>query len=64
MKSGNKLMTSAMSAPDRKYEAQEALRTLKRADEIQRDRGLMKVVKCCARDEMKALAKVTGGKKK
>ncbi len=60
----NKLTAAVAPPVDRKYEAQEALRILKRADEIQRDRPLMKAVKCCARDEMKALAKVTAGKKK
>lgn len=57
-------MASAAPKPDRKWEARDALHTLKRAEEIQRDKGLMRAVKQCAKDEMKALAKVAGGRKK
>lgn len=61
--SHNKLMSIGASRPDRQYEAEEALRTLKRADQIQRDKPLMRMVKKCAADEMKALAKVSGRRK-
>jgi hypothetical protein len=62
----NKLMGAApvASADDMKWRARDALSTLKRAEEIQRDKGLMRAVKTCAREEMKALAKVASGKKK
>lgn len=43
---------------DRKYEAQDALRTLQRAEEIKRDRGLMKIVKSEAKAQVKALSNV------
>lgn len=62
--SHNKLIAASMPKPDRKWEARDALSTLKRAEEIQRDKPLMKLVKSCAREEMKALAKVTSGRKK
>lgn len=44
--------------PDRKYEAQDALRTLQRAEEIRRDKGLMKIVKSEAKAQVKALSTV------
>jgi hypothetical protein len=62
----NRLMATAATAQkiDRSWEARDALNTLKRADEIQRDRGLMKMVKKCAKDDIKCLAKVAGSKKR
>lgn len=62
----NKIMAKAVSptADDMKYRAKDALYTLKRAEEIQRDKGLMRAVKACAKQEMKALAKVAAGKKR
>lgn len=39
---------------DIKYRARDALQTLARADEIKRDRPLMKEVKKCAKQQMKA----------
>lgn len=64
---GNKLTAAARepkSASYDKYMAEDDLRTLARAQEIQRDRERMKAVKTCARDQMKTLAKVTGGSKR
>lgn len=46
------------------YRAKDALHTLKRAEEIMSDKPLMKAVKACAKQEMKALAKVAAGKKR
>ena len=46
------------------YRAKDALHTLKRAEEIMRDKPLMRAVKACAKQEMKALAKVAAGKKR
>lgn len=52
---------AAMSpASDRKWEARNALDTLRRAEEIKSDRGLMRDVKREAMSQQKALAKVTG----
>lgn len=46
-------------AERRKWEAQDALRTITRAEEIKRDRGLMAEVKKCAREQVKSLECVT-----
>lgn len=43
--------------PDR-WEAQEALRTLQRAEEIKRDKSLMRAAKSEAKSQMKAMARV------
>lgn len=46
------------TSDERKWRAEDALRTLKRAEEIKRDNGLMKEVERCRRDEMRALAEI------
>lgn len=48
-------MSTADKARQRKYEVEEALRTVTRAEEIKRDRGLMSEVKKCATDQIKSL---------
>lgn len=59
----NKLMATKAVAPDEmKYKAQDALHTLKRAEEIRADKELMRHVKKHAASEMKAIAKVAAGK--
>lgn len=45
-------------ARERKYRAEDALRTMQRADEIKRDKGLVKDMKALAREQMAALGKV------
>ncbi len=45
---------------EKKYRARDALSTLTRAEEIRRDRSLMKDVKAEARQQAKALSSVTG----
>lgn len=60
---GSKAATQKPPVYDR-YMAENDLSTLARAQEIQKDRARMKAVKCCARDQMKTLAKVMGSKKK
>jgi hypothetical protein len=64
-KSKNKLADMAMPSPvdDMKWRAKDALNTLTRAEEIKRDKGLMKHVKCEARNQAKALSKVCSPKK-
>lgn len=49
-------------AHERKYRAEEALRTITRAEEHKRDRALMKDVKACAREQAKTLNCVLGKK--
>lgn len=41
----------------RQYKAQDALRDLQRADEVRRDKGLMKDVKALAQQQLKAVSK-------
>jgi hypothetical protein len=48
---------SPMSSDD-KWRAQDALRTLQRAEEIKRDKSLMKAAKAEARSQMKQLSTV------
>ncbi len=57
--------STAMPTPDkdweqreRKYKAEDALRTLQRAEEIKSDKGLMKDCKALANTQMKALGKI------
>lgn len=45
-------------ARERKYRAEDALRTMQRADEIKRDSGLMKDMKALAKEQMNSLKKV------
>lgn len=47
-------------ARERRYRAEDALRTLTRAKEIERDRALMRDVKTVAREQLKTLQNVTG----
>lgn len=49
---------------DRKYEAQDALRTLARADEIRSNKGLMREVKAEAKAQIKTVGRVLGPTKK
>ena len=58
------MATPASSDMDKKYRAEDGLRTLKRYNEMCRDKGLMKDVKSLARQEMKDLAKVVKPKRK
>ena len=44
---------------ERRYRAEEALRTLTRAKEIERDRGLMRDVKSVAAQQMKQLQSIS-----
>jgi len=54
----------ANSAQDRKYRAEDALRTITRADEIKKDRALMGDVRKLANEQMKTLASVAGKPKR
>lgn len=50
----------AEKAERRKWEIEDALRTVQKAEEIKKDGKLMKEVKSMARDKMKELKKVSG----
>jgi predicted metal-dependent hydrolase len=45
-------------ARERKWRAEEALRDIERAEGHKRDKGLMKDVKACAKEKMKAYGKL------
>lgn len=47
--------TAEDKARQRKYEVEDALRTVTRAEEIKRDRPLMAAVKKCATEQIKCL---------
>lgn len=49
-----------ISAQERKWRAQDALSTITRAAEIQRDRALMADVKKVAQEQVKSLSVVAG----
>lgn len=51
------------AASDRKYRAEDALRTIQRADEVRRDKGLMRDVKKLAKEQVRILNKVAGSEK-
>lgn len=53
-------MSREQAAQERRWRAEDALRTLSRADEIKRDAGLMRDVRGMANEQMKALQKVAG----
>lgn len=45
-------------ARERKYRAEDALRTIKEYEKLQSDKGLMKDVKALAKEQMNALKKI------
>ncbi len=50
--------TEAAPSVDRKWEARNAIDTLRRAEEIKRDKSLMRAVKAEAKSQMKQLSTV------
>lgn len=50
--------SAADKARERRYQAEDALRTLTRAGEVQRDKGLMREVKKLATEQMSTLKSV------
>lgn len=57
-------VTAGYPERERKYEAQDALRTLARADEIRANKGLMREVKAEAKAQIKTVGRVLGPTKK
>ncbi len=57
-------MTKEQEAREKQYRAEDALRTLTRAEEIRRDSGLMRDVKAHAREQVKTTQRVLGSKSK
>ncbi|MEK6883498.1 MAG: hypothetical protein AABY22_27975 [Nanoarchaeota archaeon] len=50
--------TKDMIERERKYEIEDALRTLQRAEELKKDKTLMRDVKKAAKEQVKALNKI------
>lgn len=55
---GSGVPTASDKARERRYQVESALSTMQRAEEIKRDKGLMKDIKCLAKEQMSALGKV------
>jgi hypothetical protein len=55
---GNGPTTSSMVDEDKMWKAEDALRTLQRAEEVRNDHGLMKDVERCRQDKMRQLASI------
>lgn len=51
-------MTAKDEARERRYRAEDALRDIERAEKHKSDKDLMKDVKACAREKMKAYGKL------
>lgn len=56
------VISKKMDADEKKWRAEEDLRTLMRAEEIKRDRSRMSVVKAMAKKQAMAVDKVAKGK--
>lgn len=55
---GNGPRVSGKMDDDRKWRAEDALRTLQRAEEVRNDSGLMKDVERCRQEKMRQLADI------
>lgn len=54
----DKAADKAMMERERKWEVEDALRTMQRAKELEKDKGLMRDVKKLANEQIKALKEV------
>lgn len=50
--------TTSIVSEDKKYKIESGLRTLREAEKIKSDKGLMKDIKALAKEETKALSKI------
>lgn len=55
---GSGVPTASDKARQRRYEIEDGLRTMQRAEEIKRDKSLVKDIKLLAKEQMQALTKV------
>lgn len=55
---GSSVPTASDKARERRYQVTDALNTMQRAEEIKKDKSLMKDIKLLAKDQMSALGKV------
>ena len=53
-----KMKSKAYEASERKYRAEDALRTIEKAEQHKSDKGLMRDVKGLAREKIKCLGKI------
>ena len=51
-------ISKTYAAQERRWKAEEALRTMQRVEEIKRDTGLMRDARALAKQQMQSLAKV------
>ena len=63
MRKATGAQSPAMPAIERKHEVEDALRTLRHAEEVKNNPQLMRDVKKLARDEQKVLQRISGAKK-
>lgn len=55
---GSGVPTASDKARERRYQIEDGLRTMQHAEEIKKDKGLMKDIRCLAKEQMSALGKV------
>ena len=55
---GSSVPTASDKARQRRYEIEDGLRTMQRAEEIRKDKSLVKDIKTLAKEQMNALSKV------
>lgn len=55
---GSGVPTASDKARERRYQIEDGLRTMQHAEEIKKDKGLMKDIRCLAKEQMQSLAKV------
>lgn len=55
---GSAVPTATDKARERRYQVSDALSTMQRAEEIRKDKSLMKDIKCLAKEQMQSLGKV------
>lgn len=55
---GSSVPTASDKARERRYQVEDGLRTMQRAEEIKKDRSLVKDIKMLAKEQMASLSKV------
>jgi hypothetical protein len=55
---GSSVPTASDKARQRRYEIEDGLRTMQRAEEIKKDKSLVKDIKLLAKEQMASLSKV------
>ena len=55
---GSAVPTASDKEQQRRYQVEDSLRTMQRAEEIRKDKILMKDIKCLAKEQMQSLGKI------